>query len=145
MTNKNKLTNVKGTYQRDINVSIPEDSYALISYYSMINNEEIEVTLSYLLEYTIRMLRNRLKYHAHTNDFKKILTIIINDAGISMKLLKENKTLFNELLSYTKNQCDKRYEFSPFEKTYWYEILVKIIKISKKLNLSNEKESIKIN
>ena len=118
MTNKNKLTNVKGTYQRDINVSIPEDSYALISYYSMINNEEIEVTLSYLLEYTIRMLRNRLKYHAHTNDFKKILTIIINDAGISMKLLKENKTLFNELLSYTKNQCDKRYEFSPFEKTF---------------------------
>lgn len=145
MTNKNKLTNIKGTYQRNINVSIPEDSYALISYYSMINNEDIEVTLSYLLEYTIRMLRNRLKYHAHTDDFKKILAIIIGDAGINMKLLKENKPLFNELLSYTKNQCDKRYEFSPFEKTYWYEILVKIIKISKKLNLSNEKETVKIN
>lgn len=145
MTNKNKLTNVKGTYQRNINVSVPEDSYALISYYSMINNEDIEVTLSYLLEYTIRMLRNRLKYHAHTDDFKKILAIIIDDAGISIKSLKENRTLFNELLSYTKNQCDKRYEFSPFEKTYWYEILVKIIKISKKLNLSNEKETVKIN
>lgn len=145
MTNKNKLTNVKGTYQRNINISIPEDSFALISYYSMINNENIEVTLSYLLEYTIRMLRNRLKYHAHTDDFKKILSIIIDDAGINMKSLKENKTLFNELLSYTKDQCEKRYEFSPFEKTYWYEVLIKIIKISKKLNLSDDLVNVKIN
>lgn len=145
MTNKNKLTNVKGTYQRNINISIPEDSFALISYYSMINNENIEVTLSYLLEYTIRMLRNRLKYHVHTDDFKKILSIIIDDAGINMKSLKENKILFNELLSYTKDQCEKRYEFSPFEKTYWYEILIKIIKISKKLNLSDDLVNVKIN
>ncbi len=139
MSSKNKLSNVNGICQRNIKIDIPEDSFALISYYSMINNEKIETTISYLLEYTIRMLRNRLKYHSYKNDANIILTTIIDDAGINAKLLKENKPLFKKLLAYTKQLCDRRYEFSPFEKTYWYELLVKIITISKKLNQDNKK------
>ena len=139
MTYKNKLSNINGIYKRNIKIDIPEDSFALISYYSMLNNEKIETTISYLLEYTIRMLRNRLKHHSYKDDVNNILATIIDDAGIDIKLLKENRLLFKKLLSYTKKLCDRRYEFSPFEKTYWYEILVKIIEISKGLNQQSKK------
>ena len=118
MPSKNKLSNVNGICQRNIEIDIPEDSFALISYYSMVNNEKIETTISYLLEYTIRMLKNHLKYHSYKNDANTILTTIIDDAGINAKLLKENKPIFKKLLAYTKQLCNRRYEFSPFEKTY---------------------------
>ena len=49
MSSKNKLSNVNGICQRNIKIDIPEDSFALISYYSMINNEKIETSCYVIL------------------------------------------------------------------------------------------------
>jgi hypothetical protein len=42
-------------------------------------------------------------------------------------------------MNYTKKICEKRYEFSPFERTYWYEILKKVIESAKKITLISKK------
>ena len=70
------------TYKRKVNVLLREDNYALITYYSMVNDVSIESALSGFMEYTIRMLKNGLRHHANSNDKKNVLETIINEVGL---------------------------------------------------------------
>ncbi|MBQ6954632.1 MAG: hypothetical protein IJP83_00965 [Mycoplasma sp.] len=127
------------TYKRKVNVLLSEDNYALITYYSMVNDVSIESALSSFMEYTIRMLKNGLRHHANSNDKKNVLETIINEVGLDINQIKSNKKIFDDLMNYTEKICEKRYEFSPFERTYWYEILKKVIESAKKITLISKK------
>lgn len=131
------------TYKRKVNVLLSEDNYALITYYSMVNDVSIESALSSFMEYTIRMLKNGLRHHANNNDKKNVLKTIISEVGLDIKEIESNKKIFDELMNYTEKICERRYEFSPFERTYWYEILKKVIESTKKITLSNKKSKVK--
>jgi hypothetical protein len=106
------------TYKRKVNVLLSEDHYALITYYSMVNDVSIESALSSFMEYTIRMLKNGLRHHANSNDKKNVLETIINEVGLDINQIKSNKKIFDDVMNYTEKICEKRYKFSPFERTY---------------------------
>lgn len=141
MKQKSEQIYENSTYKRKVNVLLSEDNYALITYYSMVNNLSIESALSSFMEYTIRMLKNGLRHHANNNDKKNVLETIINEVGINIDKIKSNKKIFDELMSFTEKICERRYEFSPFERTYWYEILKKVIESAKKVALSSKKSN----
>ena len=68
---------------------------------------------------------------------EKVVSAVIDQVQDIMHTFNYPYTIPQALLA--EKICEKRYEFSPFERTYWYEILKKVIESAKKIAFISKK------
>ena len=128
--NQIKKTIDNRIYCHKINVLLEEDDYAILDRYKDWANTSLEEAVASMFAYTMRIIRNIMKYHKDFRNLEDLIEYIAHEANIDLTVIKRNKTVFDELFAKCKKHCESRCEYMPYERSYWYDILLELINTS---------------
>lgn len=120
-------------YKKKLDLYIDQDDYAMLNHYALCNNETVEKTINMVFGYTMKIIRNRLKFHLTSNDINYVIQWITKENNIDLNKIMQFTSIYNQLIKKCKSLCNKRYDYAPFEKTYWYDVLVELLKTQEKI------------
>lgn len=129
--NKMKKVIDNKMYCKKVNVLIEEDDYAILEKYAQWAKQELNQAIEEILAYSLRIIRNILKYHKNFNNLESLVEYIADENKIDLQEIKGNHRVYSELFQQCKNYCENRCEYMPYERSYWYDILLSLIKAQK--------------
>lgn len=115
-------------YCKKMSIYVEEDDYAILEKYAQWAHQDLNYSLSEILAYSLRIIRNILKYHKNFNNLESLLEYIADENKINLNEIKNNERVYSELYQQCKNYCENRCEYMPYERSYWYDILLSMIK-----------------
>ncbi len=95
------------------------------------SKKNINVSLNEIMVYSLRIIKNILKYHKNFKNLESLLEYIAQENDIDLSLIRKDQPLYSELYNQCKQYCETRCEYMPYERSYWYDILLTMIKTEK--------------
>ena len=141
--NKVKKTIDNHIYCHKINVLLEEDDYAILDRYKDWAGTTLEDAVSSMFSYTMRIIRNIMKYHKDFKNLEDLIEYIAGESKIDLASIKRNKSIYDQLFSKCKQHCEARCEYMPYERSYWYDILLELLQTSFLLEQQNKNVVIK--
>lgn len=134
-------TNIKKTIDNHLfthkcEVCIEDDDYAIIEKYGAWANLDQDQAIKTIFNYSLRIIKNILKYHKNYSNVNDLIEFIGTEANVNLSLLKNNKELYEQLYQECLKHCFNRHQYTPYERSYWYDILLTILKYETKLKQS---------
>ena len=114
-------------------VYIEDDDYGIIERYKDWANISTEQAFQSVINYSMRIIKNILKYHKNYSNLDSLVEHIANEAKIDLSIIKEKSTYYTNLMKETKILCEKRCEYTPYERSYWFDILLLLIKVDQQI------------
>ena len=130
-------------YCHKINVLLEEDDYAILDRYKDWADTTLDEAVASMFAYTMRIIRNIMKYHKDFRNLEDLIEYISKESNIDLNSIKRNKSIYDQLFAKCKAHCEARCEYMPYERSYWYDILLELIQTSLLLEQQNKKANIK--
>ena len=130
-------------YCHKINVLLEEDDYAILDRYKDWADTTLEEAVASMFAYTMRIIRNIMKYHKDFRNLEDLIEYISKESNIDLNSIKRNKSVYDQLFAKCKAHCEARCEYMPYERSYWYDILLELIQTSLLLKQQSKQTQIK--
>ena len=140
--NKNiiKKTIDNRMYCHKINVLLEEDDYAILDRYKDWAGTSLDEAVASMFAYTMRIIRNIMKYHKDFRNLEDLIEYIASESKIDLVSIKRNKSVYDQLFAKCNQHCEARCEYMPYERSYWYDILLELLNTSFMLAQQNRAE-----
>lgn len=129
-------------YQAQIKLSVDQDDFAIVEKYSQCcncsMNEAMNEAMNDLFAYVIRIIKNRLKYHLDQKSVSMVIEHIAKENKVNLREIRKHRYLYRQLVEISKDYCDHRYEYTPWERSYWYDILITLLHINNEMKIKNK-------
>ena len=130
-------------YCHKINVLLEEDDYAILDRYKDWADTTLDEAVASMFAYTMRIIRNIMKYHKDFRNLEDLIEYISKESNIDLNSIKRNKSVYDQLFAKCKAHCEARCEYMPYERSYWYDILLELIQTSLLLKQQSKQTQIK--
>ena len=130
-------------YCHKINVLLEEDDYAILDRYKDWANTTLDEAVASMFAYTMRIIRNIMKYHKDFRNLEDLIEYISKESKIDLNAIKRNKNIYDQLFAKCKQHCQARCEYMPYERSYWYDILLELLQTSLLLEQQNKSDHVK--
>ena len=124
-------------YCHQVNVLLEEDDYAILDRYKDWAEVSLDEAVASMFSYTMRIVRNIMKYHKDFRNLESLIEYIAQESNIDLNSIKRNKKIYDQLFDKCKQHCEARCEYMPYERSYWYDILIELIQTNILLKQKN--------
>lgn len=137
-----KKTIENSMFCHKINVLIEEDDYGVLTRYKEWAGCTMNEAVNSVISYSLRIIRNILKYHKNYNNLTSLIEDIAAENEINLESIKSQPCLYEKLYYRCLHYCEHRCEYTPYERSYWYDILMELKRMealidNKKIIISN--------
>lgn len=131
--NSKKKTINNDMFCHKMNILIEDDDYAILTKYKEWAGCNINEAVNSIISYSLRIVRNILKYHQNYNNLNTLIEDIAAENKINLEKIKSQPNLYEKLYYRCLHYCEHRCEYTPYERSYWYDILTELRKIENTL------------
>ena len=131
--NKIKVIDNK-IYCHKLNVFVEDDDYGVFLRYKDWAECSLEEAINGIFNYSMRIIRNIIKYHHNYDNIESLIDQVAIENNFDIKRMKSDQSKYQSFYKNCQKLCEKRCEYTPYERSYWYDILVEMHKTFSECN-----------